>query len=141
MTTQKAYVMLILIMIPQAEVTGQRHIVTISGLSATSVSQHAFVAPSTDAKYKVVSVSARFKTASTSGTLNVEVAKTTVATGSGTNQLGTALSLSGTADVTVNGQVTNPTIFDYTSVLNLIFAGTMTSLADCVVSILLERVN
>jgi hypothetical protein len=83
-------------------------------------------------------VSAVFGTASTSGTLQVEKATGTQAVGSGTNTLTGTISLSGTANTVVNGTLvaTAATLaYAVGNRCNLIFAGTMTSLANCNVTV------
>jgi hypothetical protein len=116
-------------------------------LTSSSASQLAFVAPSLgsgagiDSSWQVAGASVRFHTASSSGTLQVEVAGAGIARGSGTNQLTGTMSLAGTADTTVNGtMITTPTAIPAGAAVNLIIAGTMTSLADCVVNVVLQRI-
>lgn len=92
--------------------------------------------------YKVVGASAVFSTASTSGTLQVEVATGTQAVASGTNQLTGTVSLAGTANTTVNGTViASPTTVTAGSRINLIFAGTVTNLANCAITVVLQRLS
>lgn len=92
--------------------------------------------------YKVVGVSAVFGTASTSGTLQVEVATGTQAITAGTNQLTGTISLAGTANTTVNGTViASPTTVTAGSRINLIFGGTVTNLANCAITVALQRVS
>jgi|SRR5579872_406853 len=111
-------------------------------LSATSTSFTLWLNPNVGGTYKVVGASAVFGTASSSGTLQVEVATGTQAVGSGTNQLTGTVSLSGTANTTVNGTViASPTTITAGSRVNLILAGTMTSLANCSVSVVLQRLT
>jgi len=66
-------------------------------LTATSTTFTAFVNDSVSGSFKVAGVSTAFSTASTSGTVQVEVATGTQAPTAGTNQLTGALALSGTA--------------------------------------------
>lgn len=121
--------------------------ITVPGLSASSASQTVFVAPNlaagngVDSKWQVAGVSARFHVASTSGTLQVEVAGAAVAPGAGTNQLTGTASLAGTVDTTVDGTViASPTAITAGDAVNIVLAGTLTSLADCCVEIVLERI-
>lgn len=92
--------------------------------------------------YKVVAVSAVFGTASTSGTLQVEVATGTQAITAGTNQLTGTISLAGTANTTVNGTViASPTTITAGSRINLIFGGTVTNLANASITVLLQKIS
>lgn len=108
-----------------------------------AVSHTIFVNPtSPSATYKVVSLAATFGTASTSGTLQVEVATGTQAIASGTNQLTGTVSLSGTANTVVNGTViASPTTISAGARINLIFAGTVTNLANCSVTVGILRIS
>lgn len=113
----------------------------VLGLGASSTSQTVFVADNLSGTYVIAAVSARFGTASSSGTLQVEVAGAGTAVGSGTNQLTGTVSLSGTTNTTVNGTViASPTQITAGQVVNIILAGTLTSLANCAVNIVLQRV-
>lgn len=106
-----------------------------------AVSHTVFVNPNLTATYVIEGVSAVFTTASTSGTLQVEVATGTQAVASGTNQLTGTMSLAGAGNTTVNGTViASPTTITAGSRINLIFAGTVTNLANCEVCIALRRV-
>lgn len=92
--------------------------------------------------YQVAAVSTVFGTASSSGTLQVEVATGTTALGSGTNQLTGTISLAGTANTTVNGTViASPTTITAGARVNIILAGTLTSLANCSVTVALQRLS
>lgn len=107
-----------------------------------AVSHPIFVNTTAGETYKVVAASVNFGTASTSGTLQVEVATGTQAVGSGTNQLTGTMSLSGTANTTVNGTViASPTIISAGARLNLIFAGTVTNLLNAVVTVVIQRLT
>lgn len=90
----------------------------------------------------LVSVSVRFATASTSGTLMVEKCADTEAVGSGTDCLSGTISLAGTAATATAGAL-HATAANYTlaatNALGLDFGGTMTSLADMVVTIEVAR--
>lgn len=115
--------------------------IQLQGLGAASSSLSAFVNDNLSGQYVVAGVVANFGTASSSGTLQVEVAGSGVAQGSGTNQLQSALSLAGTANVPVNGVVVaSPTVITAGSRVNAILAGTLTGLANCSISIVLQRV-
>lgn len=111
-------------------------------LTATSTSLTAYVAPNDSTTWQVVAVSARFGTASTSGAVQVEVAGAAIAVGSGTNQLTGTVSLAGTTNTTVNGTIiASPTVLSAGGAVNVIVSGTMTSLANCQVTIVLQRLS
>lgn len=115
--------------------------VQVPGLVAASTSLTAFVNDTLSGQYVVAGVVATFGTTSTSGTLQVEVATGTQATGSGTNQLTGAVSLSGVANTPVNGVlIAAPTTIVAGARVNLILAGTLTGLANACVSVILQRV-
>jgi hypothetical protein len=108
-------------------------------LDANSVSGPIFVS---DGYYIVKDVRAAQRVASSSGTLQIEHRGTGVAAGSGTNQLTAALSLSSTANVPTRGVViSEPTIVGPGDMLGKVIAGTMTSLADCIVDVFIERLR
>lgn len=107
-----------------------------------AVSHTVFVCPNVSATYAIEGVSVSFGTASTSGTLQVEVATGTQAIAAGTNQLTGTMSLSGTANTTVNGtMIASPTTISAGNRINLIFAGTVTNLANAIVTIALRRIS
>lgn len=107
-----------------------------------AVSHTIYVNDNVSGTYKIVAVSESHGTASTSGTLQVEVATGTQAIGAGTNQLTGTMSLSGTANTTVNGTVSGtPTTIAAGNRINLIFAGTVTNLANCIVNVVLQRLS
>lgn len=107
-----------------------------------AVSHTIFVNDNVSGTYKIAGLTATFGTASSSGTLQVEVATGTQAIGSGTNQLTGTVSLSGTANTPVNGTVVaTPTTIAAGNRVNLIFAGTVTGLANTCVSVVLQRVS
>lgn len=107
-----------------------------------AVSHTIYVNDNLSGTYQVASVSAVFGTASTSGTLQVEVATGTQAVAAGTNQLTGTVSLSGTANTTVNGTIiASPTTVSAGARINLIFAGTVTSLANCCVNVTLKKIS
>lgn len=110
--------------------------------SAYAVSQTIFVNDNVTGTYKVVAASAVFGTAGGSGcTVNVEVATGTQAIASGTNQMSSALVLTGTANTTVNGTITTQTTITAGARVNLIFAGTVTGLANCSVNVILQKIS
>lgn len=105
-----------------------------------AVSHTIYVRTSVASTYKVAGVTATFGTASTSGTLQVEVATGTQAIGAGTNQLTGTVSLSGTANTPVNGTIiASPNSIGAGDRINLIFAGTVTNLANASVTVILQR--
>lgn len=107
-----------------------------------AVSHSIYVNENLSGTYIVGSVSVNFGTTSTSGTLQVEVATGTQAVASGTNQLTGTISLSGTANTVVNGTIiASPTTIVAGARVNLIFAGTVTGLANCVVNVGLIRIS
>jgi hypothetical protein len=115
--------------------------VQIPGLGASSTSLTAFVNDTLSGQYVIAGVAATFGTTSSSGTLQVEVATGTQATGSGTNQLTGIVSLAGTANTPVNGTViASPTTIVAGARVNLILAGTLTGLANGCVSLVLQRI-
>lgn len=107
-----------------------------------AVSHTLFVNDNMSGIYKVGAVSAVFSTASTSGTLQIEVATGTQAIASGSNQLSAAMSLAGTANTTVNGLLL-PNLMSLTAGarINLIFGGTVTNLAKCAVTVVLRLIG
>lgn len=107
-----------------------------------AVSHTIFVSDNVSGTYQIAGVSASFGTASTSGTLQVEVATGTQAIAAGTNQLSGTVSLSGTANTTVNGtMIASPTTIAAGNRVNLIFAGTVTNLANATVTVVLKRIS
>lgn len=107
-----------------------------------AVSHTIFVNDNVSGTYKIVSLSATFGTASSSGTLQVEVATGTQAIAAGTNQLTGTVSLAGSANTPVNGTIiASPTTIAAGSRINLIFAGTVTNLANASVTVGLQRLS
>lgn len=107
-----------------------------------AVSHTIFVNDNVTGTYRVMGATATFGTASTSGTLQVEVATGTQAIGAGTNQLTGTISLAGTANTPVNGTVIgSPTTIAAGSRVNLIFAGTVTNLANASITVVLQRIS
>jgi hypothetical protein len=115
--------------------------IQVLGLGASSASLSAFVNDNVSGQYVIAGVTATFGTASSSGTLQVEVATGTQATGSGTNQLTGTVSLAGTANTPVNGTlIAAPTTIAAGSRVNVILGGTLTGLANGAIAIVLQRV-
>lgn len=111
-------------------------------LTSSSTSQTLWVNPNVGGTYVIAGVTATQGTASASGTLQVEVATGTQAIASGTNQLTGTMSLAGTANTPVNGTlITSLTTIAAGSRVNIILAGTLTSLANCVITIALQRIS
>lgn len=111
-------------------------------LTATTATFTAFVNDNVSGTFKVAGVTTSFSTASTSGTVQVEVATGTQAPASGTNQLTGALALSGTANTATNGVlVAAPTTIAAGNRINVIIAGTMTNLVNGIVTISLQRIS
>lgn len=107
-----------------------------------AVSHTIFVNDNVSGTYQVAGVTATFGTGSTSGTLQVEVATGTQAIASGTNQLTGTMSLSGTANTPVNGTIiASPTTIVAGARVNLIFAGTVTNLANASIVVALKRIS
>lgn len=136
-------------MIQQGEVGDvlllQREMVQSDNLNANTTSETLFVIPAglpAGSKYVVAGVTVIFGTASSSGTLQIEVAQGTTATGSGVNQLTGTVNLAGSANTSLNGTViAKPTQMGVGDRLNVILGGTLTSLANCMVTVLLQKVS
>lgn len=121
--------------------------------AANAVNQPIFVTPpaasaATGAKplgqYSLVSVSVRFGTASTSGTLQIERTPSGTAVGSGTNLLSGTVSLAGTTNTNVSGFPSTSLSFANQVLtpgdsLSLIFGGTLTNLANAVITVAVAR--
>jgi len=114
-------------------------------ISATAVSQPIATFP-----YPVTFVGAvvRFETASSSGTLQIELTPSGTAAGSGTNLLTGTISLAGTAATNTYGAVTalaggadcTPGItVPVGDSISIVIGGTMTSLAGCQLTIFYTR--
>jgi limonene-1,2-epoxide hydrolase len=100
-----------------------------------------FVNDTLSGTYVIGGVVAVFGTASTSGTMQIEVATGTQAAGAGTNQLTGVVSLSGATNTAVSGVViASPTQIVTGARVNIIFSGTTTGLANCCISVILQRV-
>lgn len=107
-----------------------------------AVNQTIFVNDNVTGTYKIVAVAAVFGTAGGSGnTVNVEVATGTQAIASGTNQMSSAIVLTGTANTTVNGVITTQTTISAGARVNLIFAGTVTGLANFSINVILQKIS
>jgi hypothetical protein len=107
-----------------------------------AVSHTILVNDNVSGTYQVAGVTATFGTASSSATLQVEVATGTQAIAAGTNQLTGTISLAGTANTPVNGTlITTPTVIVAGARVNLIFAGTVTSLANASINVVLQRLS
>jgi hypothetical protein len=95
-------------------------------LTATLVSQPVFIADST---YQVTGAKCVPTTLSVSGTFQVEVESGTTAIGSGTNQLTSSISLSGTANTVVSGTlIASPTTINAGDRVSTIMGGVLTGL-------------
>lgn len=128
------------IMLPKFEIVQDTQNQTAA--ASYAVSHTIWVCPNDGSTYKIAGVSAVFGTTSTSGTLQVEVATGAQAVAAGTNQLTGTVSLAGTANTTVNGtMIASPTTIAAGSRVNLIFAGTVTNLLNCVITVNLQRIS
>jgi hypothetical protein len=120
--------------------------VGFSGAAATfaqNTSYPIYTAPNDGKTWKVVGISYRFTTQSTSAsTFSLEVAGAGVAPGSGTAQTG-ALSLQGTANTTINGTLTASTTVSAGTSINLVVSNTAatTGLAGLVITVSLQRLT
>ena len=119
--------------------------------SATSTSTAVFTSPANPGagpnygQYALAGVSVRFGTGSTSGTLQVEKTPSGTAAGSGTNLLTGTVALSGTTNTNASGTLSfapgiNSNLLAAGDSLSLVFAGTMTSLANCAITLYVQRV-
>lgn len=107
-----------------------------------AVSHTIYVNDNLSGTYQIAAVTETHGTASSSGTLQVEVATGTQAIASGTNQLTGTMTIAGTANTPVNGTIiTSPTTIAAGSRINLIFAGTVTNLANASVTVVLKRIS
>lgn len=123
-------------------------------LTSASTSQVVWIIPTeyvsgtSNANYtwQILSVNVAFGTGSTSGTLQVEHLTGTQASGAGTAMLSSTLALSGTANTVETGTLSSSltaaqSTFSPGDRVGLVIAGTMTSLANCVVQINMVRVS
>lgn len=106
-------------------------------LTATSVSSTVFIAP-TD--YQVLNAKISFATASTSGTVNLEVLNAGAAKGTGTLVYATALPLSGTANTPVSTVAPQKNYIPSNRRVATVIAGTLTGLVDGLLQIELVKV-
>jgi hypothetical protein len=117
--------------------SGASRSLTSPTLTSSSTSFTLFVS---DGTYTISAVSVTFGTASASGTMNVEIATGTQAIGSGTAVLTGTMSLAGTANTPVSGTLTSTTANLQVAAgnrINVLLAGSLTSLANCVVTVTL----
>lgn len=113
----------------------------VFGIGASSTSLTCFVNDTVSGQYVIAGVSVVFGTASTSGTLQVEVSTGTQAVGGGANQLSAPISLSGAANTTINGTVVaTPVVVAAGARVNIILGGTLTGLSNMCVTFVLQRV-
>jgi hypothetical protein len=111
-----------------------------AGSAPSAGSQTFFLA---DRNYRITGVSTVFGTASTSGTVTVNKDSGTSAPGAGTAVLTGAMSLAGTANTVVNGTLvaTQATLqLAAGDRLSITLAGTLTSLAEAIVSVGLQPI-
>jgi hypothetical protein len=111
---------------------------SFQGFAATSTSQTVFIS---DAAYTLVGVRESHGTASSSGTLQVEKLTGTQASGGGTNLLTGTISLAGAANTVLSGTVVTTTAVNIAAGdrVGVVFGGTMTSLANCTITLILKR--
>lgn len=117
---------------------GGAWIENFSPIAAANTSFAAYIAPY---KVRVLAVTARFGTASSSGTLKIEDTPSGTAVGSGTALMSSTISLAGTANTNVSASgklIANPVV-PAGDAISIILGGTLTSLANCVVSITLQK--
>jgi hypothetical protein len=120
------------------------NVVTIPGLSAASTNQGVFLS---NDSYQVADVRVTFGTAGgASAAVTVEHLTGTQASGAGTAVLSAPMSLTGAANTPVTGALlaagsTNNAALQLAAGdrLGLVFSGTLTALANCVVTIYLTR--
>lgn len=108
---------------------------------ATDVSRRVWL-PRPETYWRLRSVQEVHHTASSSGTLQVQHVATTVAPGSGTNQLTGTVNLAATANIVQSGvMIAEPTIIGPGQALGITLAGTLTNLAGCIVTLWVERLR
>jgi hypothetical protein len=94
---------------------------------------------------KVVSIQARHRVASTSGTLDLVKAASGTALSGGTSLLTATMSNAGAADTNVTGSLKNTTPTDLVvpkgSALGFVFAGTLTNLLDLDITVLCRQLK
>lgn len=114
--------------------------VTATGITTTAGSTTIYVQPNDGYTYQVAGATVTFSTASTSGTITVNVDTGTNAPGAGTAQLTAAMSMSGTANTPVNGTIiASPTSIPAGARISYTTAGTLTNLAGAVLTVYLKR--
>jgi hypothetical protein len=107
-----------------------------------AVNQTIFVNDNLTGTYQVVAATATFGTAGgTSCAVNVEVATGTQAIASGTNQMSSALVLTGAINTPVSGTITTQTTITAGARVNLIFSGTVTGLANFSINVILKKIS
>ena len=112
-----------------------RHIPT----NAQATNQVAMIAPF---DLDIVFVETRQRVASTSGTLDVVVTNDAAAVSAGTSVLTGTISLSGTADTKISGSLKTgigATRVNKGQAIGLLFAGTLTNLADLDITIVCRQ--
>lgn len=127
------------IIIPIYEVIGENQ----NQLAAASfaVTHTLFVNDNVSGTYKIAGGSVVWSTASSSGIVKLGVATGTTAPGSGTSQTSTGIDTSTTANTTNNFVITTATTITAGSRVELVWSGTVTSLAGCTISIVLQRLS
>jgi hypothetical protein len=118
----------------------QFQVLSVPGLDANATSQLVLVAHEA---IQITGVKESHGTASASGTLQVEKLTGTTAAGSGTAMLSWTISLAGTANTLVSGTLSGTTANLQLAAgdrLGFKFAGTMTNLADCSVTVQYKRI-
>ncbi len=96
-----------------------------------------------EGRWRLAGISVYFQTGSTSGTLQVTVDTGTTAPGAGTVQLTSTISLAAASQqLPLNGsRIASPTVAGPGDRFSILIAGTMTSLANGLANISLERVG
>ena len=92
--------------------------------------------------FELISVQARHRTASTSGTMDVVRVASGTAVSAGTSLLTATMSNAGTADTNVNGSLSTSIggkVVSKGQALGLIFAGTLTNLVDLDITFTLRQ--
>lgn len=93
---------------------------------------------------RVVSIQARHRVASTSGTIDLKKSASGTTVTGGTSVLSATMSNSGTAETTVSGSLVttiNGTVVTKGQALGLDFAGTLTNLEDLDITVVLRQVK
>lgn len=96
-----------------------------------------------DRRYKVIKVQATWRTASSSGTLQVERLQGTEAKDAGDDLLSSTINTAGTAETLTTGTLvtTGVTVLEVGDGLGLVNGGTLTSSADLLVSVQLQPLS